>query len=484
MQLKTYRAATMADALAAVKKDLGPSAVIVHTRTTRARTLFGLIPRTVVEIVASDEAPAARARGARPAERPARRDRPREAAASRTVASREPAPSARIAATMAQRAYGQPRSPSAAAGSAVATAEEPAPPAARTGGDSGVVRSGRERRSGIDRLAAPAKFAPVSEQAQQALHEELACIKRMVSQVLTTSGSSQAAPAGALPEPLFNHYLRLLESEMARDVADDVVGRVRDELTPQELGDESIVRQTILRHIARYITVTEPAAAGSSMAAGAGVGKPGGRPGRGEDGRPLTIALVGPTGVGKTTTVAKLAASYKLRQGRKVGLITSDTYRIAAVDQLRTYANIIGLPLKVAMTPGEMSAACSSLSACDVVLIDTAGRSQNNHGRIAELAEFLHAAKPHETHLVLASTASETVMAATAEQFGAVKPNRLIFTKLDEAVGFGVLVNIIRKVNAKLSFVTTGQEVPDHIEPGQPERLARLILDGARWEAE
>jgi flagellar biosynthesis protein FlhF len=130
-----------------------------------------------------------------------------------------------------------------------------------------------------------------------------------------------------------------------------------------------------------------------------------------------------------------------------------------------------------------MAAACQALSACDVVLIDTAGRSQNNHGRIVELKEFLHSAKPHETHLVLSSTASESVMASTAEQFGAVGPNRLIFTKLDEAVSFGVLVNVIRKVNTKLSFVTTGQEVPDHIEPGQPERLARLVLDGASWGA-
>src|SRR5690606_35907242 len=128
------------------------------------------------------------------------------------------------------------------------------------------------------------------------------------------------------------------------------------------------------------------------------------------------------------------------------------------------------------------SAACEALAACDVVLIDTAGRSQNNHGRIAELKEFLHAARPHETHLVLSSTASENVLTSTAEQFGVVNPNRLIFTKLDEAVSFGVLVNIIRRVNTRLSFVTTGQEVPDHIEPGHPERLARLILDGVGSE--
>jgi energy-coupling factor transporter ATP-binding protein EcfA2 len=131
------------------------------------------------------------------------------------------------------------------------------------------------------------------------------------------------------------------------------------------------------------------------------------RAARAEGGRPLTIALVGPTGVGKTTTIAKLAAAYKLRQGKKVGLITSDTYRIAAVDQLRTYATIIGLPLKVAMTPREMSAACSAFADCDAILIDTAGRSQHDANRLEELSAFIQACSPDETHLVLSATVAE-----------------------------------------------------------------------------
>ena len=192
----------------------------------------------------------------------------------------------------------------------------------------------------------------------------------------------------------------------------------------------------------------------------------------------MTIALIGPTGVGKTTTVAKLAASYKLRHGRRVGLITSDTYRIAAVDQLRMYADIIGVPLKVATTPDDMVTAVEAFRDYDVILIDSAGRSQRDRQRISELAALMDAARPHETHLVLAGNGNENVLIEAVESFGAANPNRVIFTKLDEAVNFGVLLNVARRVPLKLSYVTTGQEVPDHIEAGRPDRIARLILEG------
>jgi flagellar biosynthesis protein FlhF len=265
-----------------------------------------------------------------------------------------------------------------------------------------------------------------------------------------------------MPDHLVQHYLRLLEAEVAAELADQLIADVRGELTAAELGDEAIVRQTVLRHLAALIPADPEIP----------------RPGRSADGRPLTIALVGPTGVGKTTTVAKLAAAYKLRHGKRVGLVTSDTYRIAAVEQLRTYAEIIGLPLKVAMSPGDMAAICESLHDCDVVLIDTAGRSQRDAGRLEELRQFIAGARPHQTHLVLSSTASESVMVEAAQRFTHVSPDRIIFTKVDEAVNFGVLVTVARKVALKLSYITTGQEVPDHIEVGRPERIARLLLDG------
>lgn len=464
MRLKTFRAQTMADALAAVKKDLGRDAVILHTRTAKVGGWPGLLGawlglgvKSVVEIVASSDVNVAgpRVKGAAQAR-------------AADVADRVELSAPAAACAVAERTRPSSTSPVSLAAAPFAGAVEAPPP--NPGAAAPVVlpvrkRGGRTEAAGEpgpQRSAVAATFAPADGAARESLESELACIKRMVGQVLQASTPAAAAPL--MPEALFKHYLRLLEGQVARDVADRLVGQVRDELTPSELLDESIVRTTLLRHLAAMI----PVAAGTAVAA----------PTRATDGRPMTIALIGPTGVGKTTTVAKLAATYKLRYGRKVGLITCDTYRIAAVDQLRTYATIIAVPLRVVLTPDEMRSACDAMADCDVILIDTAGRSQHDAARLDELAGFLAAARPHQTHLVLSSAASEPVLRKTAERFAVARPDHLILTKLDEAVNFGVLVNVAQLSQASLSFVTTGQEVPDHIEPGQADRLARLVLDG------
>jgi flagellar biosynthesis protein FlhF len=292
------------------------------------------------------------------------------------------------------------------------------------------------------------------------MQDDLAAIKRMLGSVVQNAGPS--AP-GRMPETLFKHYLNLVENQVARDIADEVVAGVKDELSPAELADDEIVRAALLRRLAVLIPEAPDAAA---------------VPDRRRTGKPRVIALVGPTGVGKTTTVAKLAATYKLRHSLRVGLITADTYRIAAVEQLRTYASIIALPMRVALTPTDMAAACQAMRDCDVILIDTAGRSPTDTAKIEELVRFLAAAEPDEVHLVLSSTSSEQAMLRTVERFAPVKPNRVLFTKLDEAVNFGVLVNVARAASASLSYLTMGQEVPDQIEPGRAHRLAGLVLDG------
>jgi flagellar biosynthesis protein FlhF len=263
-----------------------------------------------------------------------------------------------------------------------------------------------------------------------------------------------------MPEALFECYQRMLESAVASEIASEIAGQVRDELSPAELKDAERVRRSVLSRLATLIPVCAEA----------------GRSSRGADGRPLTIALVGPTGVGKTTTIAKLAATYRLKEGRRVGLITCDTYRIAAVDQLRTYAGIINIPLRVAMTPAEMRSACAAMADRDVILIDTAGRAPKDAARLGELRALIGAASPHQTHLVLSSSTAEASLLDAAERFAPLGCDRVILTKLDEAVSFGVVVNVLKRLNTRLSFVTTGQEVPDHIEAVTPDRLARLVM--------
>ncbi len=306
---------------------------------------------------------------------------------------------------------------------------------------------------------------PTSPERHAALEQEIGDLRRMMGQVLQSTRRAEARSGGpgsfggATPEPLLDLYTKLTDAEVNADEAESIVGEVRDELGPDELRDERIVRETALRRLERRLPTKVEAPSG-----------------RGESGRPSVIALIGPTGVGKTTTVAKLAATYKLRHAKRVGLITTDTYRIAAVEQLRTYAGIIGLPLKVAMTPADVAAAVESLSDCDVIVMDTAGRSQNDAKRLDELRSFLGAAKPDQTHMVLSTTVGRKVLERTVERFGALGPDRAVLTKLDEAESFGMILEAARLCGLPISYVTTGQEVPDDMEAARPERLARMVL--------
>ena len=187
------------------------------------------------------------------------------------------------------------------------------------------------------------------------------------------------------------------------------------------------------------------------------------------------VALVGPTGVGKTTTVAKLAAAFRLNEQRRVGLITIDTYRIAAVDQLKTYADIMNLPLEVAATAQEMRAALAALADCQLVLIDTTGRSPRDAMRIAEQRALLAVADPDEVHLVLSATSSIACQQLATRAYASVNPTALVLTKLDELPQAGSLAAMLRESPLPLSYTTHGQNVPDDIRPAQRRWLARSL---------
>ena len=187
------------------------------------------------------------------------------------------------------------------------------------------------------------------------------------------------------------------------------------------------------------------------------------------------IALVGPTGVGKTTTLAKLAARFSLEQRRKVALVTADTYRIGAVEQLRTYSRIMGVPLEVALSPEDVAAGIEKHQDKDVVLVDTVGRSQRSGEHLAELKTFVDAASPTETHLVLAASLAKQIQREAVEKFSLLSPTRLVITKLDEALDRGCLANIPLHTGLAVSCLTAGQNVPQDIEFADAGRIARLV---------
>ncbi len=302
--------------------------------------------------------------------------------------------------------------------------------------------------------------APANRRLDDDVRTQMGQLRSLVEQMID---ESRATRCSKVPTELFETYTHLVQQQVAEELARDLLAEVRKGLTGEQLRQGPLVQERLAQCVASLIPEGGPIQL------------------NGRTGRPRVAALVGPTGVGKTTTIAKLAAHFKLREGKTVGLITIDTYRIAAVDQLKTYARIIDVPLEVVLSPEELVDAVARMRSMDLVLIDTAGRSQNDAIRLNELKSFLSAIDADEVHLVLSSTATAGYLRSAIERFGELGANRIIFTKLDEAVGFGVILEALKTVDQRLSYVTTGQDVPDDIEVGRARDLARCILgqDGA-----
>ncbi|MGE5654884.1 MAG: flagellar biosynthesis protein FlhF [Bacillota bacterium] len=192
--------------------------------------------------------------------------------------------------------------------------------------------------------------------------------------------------------------------------------------------------------------------------------------------RPIIINLIGPTGVGKTTTIAKLAARSALIDRHRVGLVTIDTYRIAAVEQLKTYGKILGLPVEVVYTPEELRATLARMQDLDSIYIDTAGRSHHNATQMAELHAFHEAAQPDVTYLVLSTTTKYRDLIEIIVSYEVLHPQGLVFTKLDETESYGSIFNVVALLQKQLAYVTHGQNVPDDIREFDPSYLTELIM--------
>jgi flagellar biosynthesis protein FlhF len=375
----------MAEALQQVKRQFGPHAVILSTKTVTRGGLLGVGARSCVEITA--------------------------------------------AATMP---------------------DLPSPSPCRT------LESRKGTTERAEGAANPVSARPQSTEGREStsLLSEVTSLKFLIGDLVRETRRGRAE---RLPDELYETYQTLVGNAVAEELAEQIVAAAKQDLEPARLRDPDAVR----RYLANAIEARLPAAGPIELT---------------NTDRPTVIALVGPTGVGKTTTVAKLAANLCLREHRAVGLITIDTYRIAAVDQLRTYAEIIDVPLRVVNSPEDLKDALADMNDRDVVLIDTAGRSQRDRLRIEELGRFFDLVRPDELHLVLAGTCGQAVLRQTIDRFRELGFDRVIFTKLDEAVGFGLMLTCLERAGAKLSYVTTGQDVPDDLHVGEARALARLIL--------
>ena len=196
---------------------------------------------------------------------------------------------------------------------------------------------------------------------------------------------------------------------------------------------------------------------------------------------PKMLFFIGPTGVGKTTTIAKIASHFCVDGGKKVALLTADTYRIAAAEQLRTYANILEVPFRIIYSVEELSQAVRDFKDCDYILVDTAGHSHQNAEQKKVMKELIHSVDgilEKEVFLVLSATTKYRDLLSIADTYSDMTDYKLIFTKLDETITLGNLLNLKLYTGAPLSYVTCGQNVPDDIEDFNPQKTVKRLLGG------
>ena len=427
MQIKRYRGADMQEALQKVKQDLGSDAIILSTRQVRGgRGTFGMFGKTLLEVTAARDADLS----------------PEDAA---TLATANP-------------------------GLAVKGRRPWAPPAAGTGDDQAVRQLMAKHRIETQGLLAPLQddiqdlkeiLRNVTDRGQDQasigqIRAELAEMRQMLH---VLSAQSAGLRDANFPENLIVLYQQLLfngmEDKFARRLIEECVRTV----PPKDLEDFSYVKIFLARMLMKISRVT------------GGI--------QTDPGRQKVVALVGPTGVGKTTTVAKLASEQLLKYRRQVALITVDTFRIAAVEQLKVYAKIMGVPIAVVNDKSELHLALRSFSGKDVVFIDTGGRSQRDELQMTELNSLFGngSEPPIEVCLTLAATTKDSDLTEITRKFGEIPLKAVIFTKLDESTHYGSIFNHSIRFKLPVAYLTTGQKVPEDLEAATKERLVDLLLN-------
>lgn len=447
MKVKRYVVDSMPEALQKIRSDLGNDAVILNTKEIRSGGFLGMFGKKKIEVIAATDA-----------ESPATVPERRIPAASLMTAN--PSTGSTAAAAAYRNTGGTERKATAPIRT---SGEMPYVPDVLPAETAAAVEqipgrsSRREQLSQSEQNENETMQVPSPSNTRGAkedlLLEEIRQMKTMVRKL-----SEGDRGAGAHRHPVVASMMeRLKDRELLPALADTVAERLEEEAaeTGAELDEDWVLEATRRQLYRLFDGQTEKEISPDTR----------------------VIHFVGPTGVGKTTTIAKLAAEQVLMHRRKVGFITSDTYRIAAVEQLRTYATILNVPLEVVFSPQDLAKAFSKLESCDLIFMDTAGRNFRNEMYVSELNAFLQSEGKSETFLVLSLANKYKDMKVITENFMTYKLDKVLFTKMDETESYGAIVNLITEYPLRLSYITNGQNVPDDIFPIQEHEIVNLLTE-------
>lgn len=303
-----------------------------------------------------------------------------------------------------------------------------------------------------DKKRANSASAGSQDRDIQILHNEIREIRHLLTR--NAGGGQQMGPAP--DDPVSPEVQFLVHKGISREVAEAIVApnEVNGSRGPSE---DSTLELRCQERLAQWVQVANGITS--------------------QKNRGRRIAFLGPTGVGKTTTLAKLAAHYLQKQGRDILLVTIDNYRIAAAEQLQIYAQIMNLPLEIVSTPEQLNTVLRRHGVNKLTLIDTAGRNPRDEQSLQELEAFLGQGQSIDKHLVLSATTREEDLQGIAKRFSPLGLDGLVFTKLDETSHYASLVNIQYQTGCPLAYLTDGQRVPEDLHPADPERLSRIIIN-------
>jgi flagellar biosynthesis protein FlhF len=430
VRVKRYVVDSMPDALEKIRIDLGKDAIILNSKPIRTGGLFGLFTKQRIEVVAAvDDKGAERAASASPASQP------------------DPSALPQTGSYAAKQAYQ--KAATVTAGQATAESEPPGTDTRLT--HEATADSARQAASRPDHSQAKRAPSMAADADSKQLADEVRDMRQVFDKLLVNGLSSQLPPAIQAVQA------HLVRQEVAEEVTADIIRQVLLHGEPSAQWTEEEAKRAAARIIAERVEQASP------------------MPSRIESGVRYAF-FFGPTGVGKTTTIAKLAADSMLKDKRRIGFITADTYRIAAVEQLKTYANILNVPLEVIFSPKEIVQAMERLSGCDLIFVDTAGRNFRNDEYVQGIRELLRHDADCLNFLVLSLTAKYSDIKAIIRNFDDVPVSRVIFTKADETEAYGAMLNVAYETGLPFSYITTGQNVPDDIVAATPALVANMIM--------